>query len=399
MSSLNTTGTMVRKLSKMGTLSVACMLGLSTTVMATTPDDTAKFIWNRLTGTDATIAQRNQLKELIEAGDVTGAAFLAMEDPGFLDTVNRWAKPWSNPDKNPEVATNDFVATVIGLVRDELNFQQVLTGDVVYTANDNITVAPYSISNNDHYEQLEDSVKRGQTTFKDALVLRSQSQLSDNVLPSNAVAGVLTTRAAAQAFLQAGTNRAMFAATMDNFICKDMESLGDAGGPANGIRQDVSRNPANDPSFYLTYCIKCHSQMDANVAAFNYYDYDDENGRIVYTNGQIRPKITRDSSNYPAGKRYTNDQWTNTMAFGANMTMQFPQGEHTGAGAKSWAREMAGSREFAVCQVKKAFKSTCLTDPKTGEDLAAVERIADSFIQSGYNMKSAFAETVQYCAQ
>jgi len=52
---------------------------------------------------------------------------------------------------------------------------------------------------------------------------------------------VLTTRAAAQAFFDVGTNRRMFRFTMINHMCTDLTTVMDTTRPTDRIRQDVSR--------------------------------------------------------------------------------------------------------------------------------------------------------------
>ena len=107
------------------------------------------------------------------------------------------------------------------MIRDDADFRTVLYDDVQYIGQPGTVNAGVAASNNTHYEQLE----AGNHNLKDVLVRRTQSEF--NGLPSNAAAGVITSRAAAQAFFIAGTNRAMFRFTMVNHFCKDMEQLTD----------------------------------------------------------------------------------------------------------------------------------------------------------------------------
>ena len=78
-------------------------------------------------------------------------------------------------------------------------------------------------------------------------------------LPPDATAGVLTSRAAAQAFFVAGTNRAMFRFTLMNHLCNDLEQLNDTTRAPDRIRQDVSRSPGGDSRIFLNSCVGCHS--------------------------------------------------------------------------------------------------------------------------------------------
>ena len=99
-------------------------------------------------------------------------------------------------------------------------------------------------------------------------------------LPPQATAGVMTTRAAAEAFFVAGTNRAMFRFTVLNHLCRDLEQIKDTTLPADRIRQDVSRSPGGDSRIFLNDCIGCHSGMDPLAQAFAYYNFDATSGRL-----------------------------------------------------------------------------------------------------------------------
>ena len=54
------------------------------------------------------------------------------------------------------VPLNDYTATIIGMVRDNVPFNTVLSADLVYIGN--MSGAPaYSPSNNNHYQYLDDN--------------------------------------------------------------------------------------------------------------------------------------------------------------------------------------------------------------------------------------------------
>ena len=59
--------------------------------------------------------------------------------------------------------------------------------------------------------------------------------------------------------------------------------------------------------------------------------------------------------------------------------------------------ELANSRAFASCQVKKVFKTVCLREPGDTADRNEVDSITDDFIAGNYNLKSVFARTAVYC--
>ena len=111
----------------------------------------AKRIHERLTGIPPTESILINMKESIDAtGDGLAAADIAMANDAFYRvTIKNWAAPWTNRDQSIFVPLNDYIATVMGLVRDGTDFRQVLYGDVIYVGNG---VSPtYANSNNDHY--------------------------------------------------------------------------------------------------------------------------------------------------------------------------------------------------------------------------------------------------------
>ena len=133
-------------------------------------------------------------------------------------------------------------------------------------------------------------------------------------LPPAAIAGILTTRAAAEAFFVAGTNRAMFRFTVLNHLCMDLEQLKDGGRPADRIRQDVSRSPGGDSRLFLNNCIGCHTGMDPMAQAFAYYNFDETTGRLEYTGngpGQGGPS-THGMNNGGTGKIYKSETFQPT---------------------------------------------------------------------------------------
>src|SRR5690606_23168822 len=240
----------------------------------------------------------------IADGNAVAAAYTAMESSAFYDvTLKNLAAPWTNEAMSPFVPLNDYTATVIGLVRDDADFRTLLYADVLYEGRASLGLPPYSTSNNNHYEALE----AGGYSLRDHLVRVAQS--SRNGLPSDATAGVITSRAAAQAFFSAGTNRAMFRFTLLNHLCNDLEQVNDVTLPPDRIRQDVSRSPGGDSRVFLNNCVGCHTGMDPMTQAFAYYDFaldtandpDGALGRLVYTANQVQPKYHINAANFKYG--------------------------------------------------------------------------------------------------
>ena len=357
------------------------------------PREQARQIHDRLAGVPPTEAVLQLMEAEVDPGQpgtAIDAAYRAMEDPNFYNvTLKNFAAPWTNRDQNVFVPLNDYIATVVGMIRDDVPFNTLLSADILYIGPP--TLPAYSSTNNDHYEQLEAQ----SIDMKTGLVQVPQSSL--NGLPPAATAGVWTTRAAAEAFFVAGTNRAQFRFTMLNHLCNDMEQVHDVKRAPDRIRQDVSRSPGGDSRLFLNNCIGCHSGMDPLAGAFAYYNFDETSGSIEYTPGVVQPKYFNNDANFEPGFRTTDDSWMNYWRSGQNQFLGWdPALPGSGNGARSMGEELANSDAFASCQVKKVFRAVCLREPEDAADRFQVDQMVTSF-RSGYSMKQTFAEAAVYC--
>jgi hypothetical protein len=227
-------------------------------------------------------------------------------------------------------------------------------------------------------------------------VLVRSTQSAHTGIPATATAGVMTTRAAAQAFFIAGTNRAMFRFTLMSQMCKDMEQVQDVHLPPDRVRQDVSRSPGGDSRIFLNSCIGCHSGMDPLAQAFAYYTFNETTGRIEYTDGKVQAKYLINQDNFKPGYVTPNDGWNNYWRQGANTVLGWSASGGSGTGAKSMGGELANSTQFARCQVEKVFRTVCLRPPVNAADRGKVNDIISVF-RNGYRVKDVFAETAAYC--
>ena len=374
------------------------------------PREQAKRIHDRIAGVPPSATVLNNMAAQISGGNELAAADIAMENSAFYDvTLKNLAAPWTNEAQSKFVPLNDYIATVIGLVRDDADFRTVLYDDVLYIGNPALGLPGYSQSNNNHYEALED----GGFSLKDNLIRVNQSTYSG--LPTTATAGVMTSRAAARAFFSAGTNRAMFRFTLMNHMCNDLEQVADVTRPPDRIRQDVSRSPGGDSRVFLNNCVGCHSGMDPMAQAFAYYDYeydanadpDGELGRLVYntandldpvTGTRVQAKYHINSATFEQGYVTPDDSWDNYWRSGANRRLGWDSAlSGSGQGAKSLGREFAQSDAFAECQVKKVFENVCLRPPSNASDRSQVSSMVSSFRAQGFDLKQVFAESAVYC--
>ena len=374
------------------------------------PREQAKRMHDRLAGVPPSAAVLDQMAAMIGTGDSRGAALVAMDNNAFYDvTLKNLAMPWTNRDFSVFRPLNDYVATVVGIVRDGRDFREVLSGDVLYTGNASLGLPTYSNAGNAHYEAIE---ARG-LSLKTALIATSQSAVTG--VPAGATAGVLTTRAAAKAFFINGTNRAMLRFTLVNHLCTDLERLKDTSRPPDRIRQDVTRSPGGDSRIFLNNCIGCHSGMDPLAQAFAFYDFahdadadpDGDSGAISYndagatdpaTGNRVKKKYRINSDNFKPGYVTQDDHWNNYWRSGQNTAVGWDSAAPgSGTGAKSLGAELANSRAFAQCHSVHVFKTVCLRDPQDAADRASVVAITTAFTASGYKLKEAFASAAGYC--
>jgi hypothetical protein len=379
-------GRLIRLLT-LGLLSVGLV-----TMASAGPREQAKRIHDRLAGVPPTEAVLSLMEGQVSGatGTATDAALEAMKNPNFYNvTLKNFAAPWTNRDQNVFVPLNDYIATVIGMIRDGEAFNTLFSADILYIGP--ASLPPYSNANNNHYDQME---SRGVDMMTE---LQKVTQSTFNGLPTGATAGIWTTRAAAEAFFIAGTNRAQFRFTMLNHMCNDMEQVHDVKRVPDRIRQDVSRSPGGDSRLFLNNCIGCHSGMDPMAGAFAYYNFDEVSG-IEYTPNTVQPKYFNNDANFEFGYRTTDDSWANYWRNGQNQFLGWDAMlPGSGFGAASMGQELANSDAFASCQVKKVFRAVCLRDPEDAADRFQVDNVMVPSFKAGYQMKQTFAEAAVYC--
>lgn len=390
----------------------------------------AKRIFDRLNGVNPTNATITTMEGLLIA-DPSGkdAATFAInvtalnpEAANFYNvTLKNFAAPWTNEEQTVFTDLNDYSATVIGAVRDGIDFRRILWDDLLYIGNGG---PAYNNSNNAHYAALEDRDPHpvtGTGNLADPSILQATTQSAVTLLDSTATAGIMTTRAGAMAFFSDGTNRAMFRFTMMNHLCTDLEPLKDVSRSPDRVRQDVSRSPGGDSRIFLNSCVGCHAGMDGMAGAFAFYEWDyntlKTDGRLLYTGppvnspGIVSQKHKINPDNFKPGYITDDDSWVNYWRNGQNWTLGWTdnrdgtvlakdvKGNATGSGAKSLGEELANSNAFAQCQVDKVFKAVCLRGPTEfrGNDRSVRDGIVASFKTNNYNMREVFTDVAAHC--
>jgi hypothetical protein len=379
----------------------------------------ARRIHDRLTGVPAANSVIGEMETLLTS-DSSGksAADKAMENSDFYNvTLKNFVTPWTNEEQTVFAPLNDYTATVIGMIRDDVDFREILHGDIIYSGNSSsLGISAYSNSNNNHYEELE-ALGPVVGNLADTSVLQGPAQgvtqSSITGLSLFATAGVVTTRASAEAFFIDGTNRAMFRFTMMNHLCTDLEPLKDISRTPDKIRQDVTRSPGGDSRIFLNNCIGCHAGMDGMAGAYAYYNYDKVAGQLEYTSGTVQGKHLINSDNFKPGNIMTDDSWVNYWRNGQNGVLASRNGSRSwghagevldgkgnavGNGAKSLGIELANSEAFAQCQVDKVFETICFRNPNDlSADITERNSIVDDFGAGGYKMKQVFRDVAAWC--
>lgn len=361
------------------------------------PREQARRIHDRLVGVPPSDAVIDSMAAKISVGNGIGAAYEAMENPAFYNTtVREFASPWTNRERSVYVDMNDSVATVIGMIRDDVPFDQVLYEDIVYVGSVDATNIAYSQTNNDHYLDLQTN----RIDLSDAanLTRQQQSNLPGSPIGIDQTAGIMTTRGFAEAYYVAGTNRSALRFATLNFMCMDMEDFSDITAHPDRIRQDVTRSPGGDSAIFLNDCLSCHAGLDGLAGAFAYYDFNEGTGQLEYTAGSVQPKFLNDAGTFRYGYETVDDSWVNYWRTGPNAFVGWNgQGSGEGTGVKNLGMELSQTRQFAKCQVKQVFEKVCYRTPNGQADMQAVENIATSFEANNRSMKQVFAETALHC--
>jgi hypothetical protein len=346
-----------------------------------------------------------QLAQMM-ATDPVSAALIATNDPKFYnDTIRNMAAPWTNRDQSVFAPLNDYTATVVGMVRDDVPFNTLLSADLVYIADGRPARPAYSPANNDMYQTMDDN----NVDLSVHLVSSTQSALTG--IPAAATAGVMTTRGAASAFFVNGTNRAMFRFTMMNHLCNDLQTVMDTTRPPDRIRQDVTRSPGGVSTLFLTNCIGCHSGMDPMAQAFAYYNFSYPAseigatawpiGQIVYTAGQSAAEVPHQQHQFPARLLDAGRQLEQSLAH----RPQSSAGMERGAARQRQRRQVPGNRnsriQRGICQLPghPGVQGRVLPARRPQQPRPThASQHDDRFVPIGnYSLRQVFAQSAAYC--
>src|SRR3982074_2301043 len=113
--------------------SIALAVQIATPAFAR-PREQAQRIYEGMAGVAPSAPVLDQMAARTAAGDLTGAAAIATDASTFYSvTLKNFVTPWTNRDQTVFAPLNDYTATVIGMVRDDVAFNTVLSADILYT--------------------------------------------------------------------------------------------------------------------------------------------------------------------------------------------------------------------------------------------------------------------------
>lgn len=337
----------------------------------------AQRLYERLTGTPLT--PRNQkfseIIKLVDEGYDLEATEIITESPYFYQTtVKNMAAAMSNRSETPFVPLDDFQATFIGAVRDELDARTLLTGNYIYRAGEDIV--PPSRRNNEHYETID-----GAGAFYSETLVMQEPQWEG----FRNHAGLLTTRGWAKAHYSAGTNRRAVQYSFQEFLCLPIDSWKVAGLIDTFVGRDVDRTPGKNATVYQEQCRTCHAGMDAFRDAFSALDYLND-AMVELPEGRPAPKYSRGSNAYPQGHVTTDDSFVNLIA-AHQPQIGFKQTE--GKGINAFGEMLANTDAFKECMAQRVFAAICHRNPKA-RDMSFLKILAQDFERQGYNLKKLF---------
>ncbi len=347
------------------------------------------------------------MERAIDRGDLRAAAQLASQESSFYNTVVRdFAARMSTRDETINEPLNDFIATFIGVTRDELDARLLLTGNLFYMGDEEAPVARNMIADvlgsNNHYRQLETDnydIASVLTRVNTQYVRTGSGALANH--PDSA--GVLTSRAFMGAHAIAGTNRRLVEFTFKQFTCNDIEEWADATATDVRVGRDIDRFPGGEGSKYLTTCKSCHSVMDGFRGAFARYDFSDNfvkyapfypnaggAGGMRQTPMGVSSKMNINDNTFSSGFRTTDDTWVNNAVSPSNTTRFGWRGfTASGSGVRQLATVVANSRAFSKCMVKKVYRELCRR-PVANFEQGMVDNLSQTFESDGYNLKKLF---------
>ncbi|HND85329.1 MAG TPA: hypothetical protein PLU50_05950, partial [Pseudobdellovibrionaceae bacterium] len=400
----------------------------------TTPDlndiniQTALRLIQRLTSSKINVRDPlvAEVASKLASGDRIGAAELVTNERNFYNvTVKDFAKKMSNRPETILVPLNDFAASFIGVVRDEIDARLLVSGDIMYLGRP--TIAPsdlvlHVLASNDHYQFLDQK----NFDLSKALVRVDQSHpwtdargrvVTGQMIRSSVTtavknpdpAGVLTSKSFMENHAVAGTNRRLVEFTFREFMCTPIQNWADVAASEAMITRDIDRFPGGDPQAFASTCKACHTVMDGFRGAFARYNYatDMIKHTFVHKNGpDTNNFLTPQDSNgvvakinlnnvYSAGNVVTDDYWENNANVNSNAAFFGWRGSNIkrGYGVGSLGAMIGNSERFSLCMAKRVAEAVCKKQMSTADLSGWLSGMSKQFESDGYNLKKLFQRT------
>ena len=295
-----------------------------------------------------------------------GAADIAMDNPAFYSvTLKNLVTPWTNREQTVFAPLNDYTATVIGMVRDDLPFNEVLSADILYVGNAGLGLPAVSATNNDHYARME---TRG-VNLLTGLQRTTQSGVygtRPRRLPGHDLA-----RCGAVVLHRRHQPRDVPLHAAQPHVPRP-RGVQDTSRPPDRIRQDVSRNPGGDARVpqQLRRLPLGHGPDGAGVRVLHLRRgagsprlHRRRRAAEVLQRHHVRVRL-------PHAGRRLGEPLAQGPERAARLGAELPG---SGNGAKSLGEEFGGDA-FATCQVEKVFRAVCLRARRTRRTAARSHR-------------------------
>lgn len=371
----------------------------------------AKRLLERISGTKVSASHPfiPEMATYIEMGLWYEAAEVALNHPNFLNvTVKQMALKMSTREESIQTEFNDFAAMFIGVVRDQIDARQLLTGNFHYRANpekipSGINVRAefesHIVKSNTHYEDLDRlDLDLGEILMPGTGQMIMQSR-TNTVVYNPDPAGLLTTRAFMGAHTAAGTNRRPVEYTFRQFMCSPIEEWADTSVSDARVGRDIDRYPGGDHSKFQVSCKGCHTVMDGFRGAFAKWDFSGSfilNRDVqVRSNGELEGgvvgKMNQNRDVFPAGFVTEDSSFVNNAIGQSNQILfGWRSAVDRGYGVKDFGKMVSESRRFSECMVKRVFDSVCRKSISIKDQADFVREYADHFESQGYNLRKLY---------
>lgn len=388
----------------------------------------AQDIFQRLTGVKTPIYDPvlTQMVQRLNANDPVGAAAIATNDFRFINiTVRDFASKMSNRSETINVPMNDFTATIMGVVRDDLNAQRLLTDNITYMVDPTRAAVPSTmvtdiLRSNNHYEAADTQ----RVDFSQVLTRfdRSGQPLTQKVFDGTRAqempspAGLLTSRGWLSAHAIAGTNRRLVEFSLREFLCTPLENVADSTGPDNVVGPDIDRFPGGSHTKFTTTCRACHTIMDGFRPAFAYLTFNSDYVMHSYTSPRVNTqdeedrglgmfkspaagasyvskKINHNETVFPGGRVTVDDNWVNNAIYGANSSY-FSWKSTSGKGVQAFGKMLSESRQFPLCMAKRIYAQVCKREPTASETEMLNAAATEFSTNRNYSLKYLFQRIV-----